>query len=111
MLAADVVEVDVDAAGCCLPQLVGHGPVVVVEGGVEAELAQPLHLLGRSGATNNARRAGGLGYLADYGPDRTCSPGHEDGVALLESGCEHQAGIGRQAGHPQDAEEGGFRSD
>jgi hypothetical protein len=86
VVAADVVEVDVDAVrGRCL-ELLGHGPALVVERGVEAVLLgeQP-DLVVRAGAADGPLGALEPGDLSDLAADRTGRSGDEDGVALWNS--------------------------
>ena len=108
VLAADVVEVDVDRS--VLAQLLADRAVVVVEGGVEAELlGQPAHLLGGAGRADHLRGAEVACHLAGERADGTGRTGHEDDVALLHLRDAGQPDVRRQAGHAEDPEVGGGR--
>ena len=55
VIAADVVVVDVDAVGGSLSKQLGNRAVVVVEGGVKTEVAQPGNLRVSTSRTDNPR--------------------------------------------------------
>ena len=55
MIATNVVVVDVNAIGGCLPKQLGTRTVVIVESGVEAELTQPGNLSVSASRTNDPR--------------------------------------------------------
>ncbi len=102
MVAADVVEVDVDPVRGGGAELLPHGAVLVVERGVEAVLVdEQLHLLRRAGGADHPRGALELGELPDLAADGAGGTGDEDGVALLEGGGAQQSGVGGEPGHAQ----------
>ena len=87
VLAADVVEVHVDAAVALpLPELLDDRAVVVIEGRVEAQFQQAGHLVRGPGAADDPGCPHGLGDLADERPDGSGGAGDEDDVARLEVG-------------------------
>ena len=68
VIAADVVEIDVDAVGCELAEAVPRLDGVVVER-LDPELVQPGDLLARPGAADD-RRAAKAGELGGGAADR-----------------------------------------
>src|SRR4051794_6266626 len=102
MVPADVVEVDVDAIGRRCRQQLGHRPGVVVEGGVEPELAgEPPHLLRAPGAADDPAGPAEPGELADQAADGAGGTRDEDVLARLEGGHAEQPGPGGETRHPQ----------
>ena len=111
VVAADVVEVDVDTVRGGLAQLLGDRAVLVVERRVEAVLLdEELDLLVGAGRADDPGGALELGDLADLAADGAGRAGDEDRVALLEGGGAQQTGVGGEAGHAEDAEVGGERA-
>ncbi len=105
VLAADVVEVDVDPVRCGLLQLVLDGAALVVEGGVEAvALDQLADLLVGPGRADDAGGALEPGDLADEAAHGAGGAGDEHRVALLEGGDLQEARVGREPGHAEDAQ-------
>ena len=80
-----------------------HHAVVVVEGGVEAELLEPGDLLRRAGAADHLAAAE-LDQLAHQAADSTGRAGDEDGLAGLQVGDSDEPGPRGEARHAQDAE-------
>ena len=80
------------------------GPVV--EGGVEADLAQPADLLLGARAADHPRRALELGDLAGHAAHRPGRAGNEDHVARLERGDVEHAHVGGQRRHAEHAQVG-----
>ena len=112
VLTADVVEVDVDAVGRRLAQLLRDRAVLVVERRVEPEVLDDVaHLLGRAGAADDPARAERLGDLADRAAHGAGRARHEDDVAGLDLRDAGQADVRREPGHPEHAEVGGCRCD
>ncbi len=109
MVASDVVEVDVDPVRSELGESGVRALLVVVEGVVEPQLAQPLELLRRSGAPDDAA-AGDARHLPCGAADGACCAGDEDGVALLRLAEDEQPVPGGEARHAEDAESGRDRS-
>jgi 6-phospho-beta-glucosidase len=101
VVAADVVEVDVDALGRGLAELAEDGGGLVVEGGVEADLAQPADLFIAAGAADHPGGALELGDLAGHAAHRAGRAGDEHYVARLQRGDVEQADVGRQRGHAE----------
>ena len=109
VLAADVVEVDVDAVRRGLAQQLGDLAVVVVERGVEAELVfDPRDLLGRAGGADHGV-ALELRDLAGERADGARGAAHEHHVALAQLRDVQQADVRGQARHPEHADERGLR--
>ena len=109
MVAADVVEVDIDALRCALEDLPFEVAVVVVEGVVEAEvLLEVADLLGAACAADSGA-ALDHGDLTHSAPYRACGAGDEHGFAFLERTDVQKPHVGCHAGHSQDAEIGGSR--
>lgn len=107
VVAADVLEVDVNALGSQALQGVGGGLLLVVEAAVEAELVddEVELLVGADGADDLEALA--LGNLADDLADGAGSGADEEGLALLGLADAVQAGPGGQTGHAQGTEEQG----
>ena len=110
-LAADVVEVDIDALRAMLAQRRAHVLVLVVDGRVEAEFVHQVAAL--VGAAGDADHAAALdpGHLPDHHPDRASGTGHHHGVAFLRGADVEQAEICGHAGHPEHAQVGGQRGE
>ena len=107
LLAADVVEVDVERA-VRLQQL-QRGAVAVVHRRVEAEVVgQPGHLLGGTGRSHHRARAEQPRHLPRDRPDRAGGTGDQHPVALAQPGDRRQPDVRREARHPEDAEVGGL---
>ena len=103
--AADVLEVDVDAAGRGAQQRRGQvGLGLVVDDMVDADLLQEGDLLGAAGRADH-RVALELGDLADDRAHRPGRAGDEHHVAVLQLGDLQQADVGGQARHAGDAQE------
>ena len=106
VLAADVVEVDVDAVRRGRAQQLVDRAVVVVEGGVEAELvAQVRDLVGRAGAADHAVAAQ-LGDLRGERADRAGGGRDPDDVAVAQLGGVQQPGVRGEADAAERAEVG-----
>jgi hypothetical protein len=109
-LAADVVEVHVDAVGREVAQRRARRRLVVVEARVEAELLEPGELLGAPGAADHPRPAQPRelsGEAAD-GPRRARD---EDRVAVLHLRDVGDADEGGETWHAEHAERGRERRD
>ncbi len=104
VIGADVVEVDVDAVRCRLPQLVHDGAVPVVERGVEPDLAEPADLVVAPGAADHPPGALEPGDLAGHAAHRARRAGHEHHLAGLERGDVEQAHVGGQRSHAENAQ-------
>ena len=105
VVAADVVEVDVDAAGSRDRELVGDRAVLVVERGVEAVAArEERDLLGRTGRADDAAGTLEPGDLADHRAHRSRGPGDEHAVSGHHRGHLEQPDVRRERRHPQHAE-------
>ena len=109
VVAAHVVEVHVDTVGRRVLELTTHVAVLVVERRVEAALLGALHLLRRTGRTDDARRALELRDLPHERTDGTRRARDEDRVARLELGRAQQAAVRGDARHAQHAEVRGRR--
>lgn len=111
VLAADVVEVDVDAIGRGGLELLCDRAVVVVERGVEADLVQQIaDLLRGSGAADDPGRAAQLGDLTDQRTHRSGRTGDEHDVAFLLLGDVDEPDVRGHAGHAGHVEVGARRS-
>ena len=101
MVAADVVEVDVDALGRGLLQRLANGRDLVVDHGVQADLvAQPARLVLGAGRAHHVTALD----LRDLGSDRTYRTGSgrdEHLLAFLELADVQQAAVGREPRHAQ----------
>ncbi len=110
VVAADVVEVDVDALRGGLGQQFAHRAGPVVEGGIEAELLREvLHLRRRSGAADHPARAEQPGHPADRAADRPCRRRHEDVLTGLQPRHPGQPDVRGESGTAEDAEVGAER--
>ena len=97
VVAADVVEIDVDPVRRGFPQQLGDRPVVVVERRVEPELLEQVRdLLRRARAPDDPVTAE-LRELGDDAPDRACRRRHPDLVALAQAGHPQEARVRREA--------------
>ena len=104
VVAADVVEIDVDPIRRGFPQKLGDRPIVVVERRVETELPEQVRdLLRRARAPDDPMTAE-LRELGDDAPDRACRRRHPDLVALTEAGHPQEARVRREAVGPEQAE-------
>ena len=93
MVAADIVEIDVDALRRGLHQLLDDRAGLVVDRGVGAELAHPGAFVRAAGRADHGH-ALRLGDLDDRRADRAGRGRDEDDVALLRLGDAEQAEIG-----------------
>ncbi len=107
VLGAHVVEVDVDAGGRGLAQLAQHRGGLVVEGGVEADLAQPADLVVAARAADHPGRALELGHLPGRAAHRAGRTGDEHHVTGPQRGDVEQADVGGQRGHAEHAQVSG----
>ena len=107
MLAADIVEVDIDAVGTMAGEFgIEAVDVPVIEGGVKARLVnQPCDLLVGPGAADGAA-ALDLGDLPGDGTDGTGCGGYEDRLTRYQAAYIEQPHLGGHARHTQGAEEG-----
>ena len=107
VVAADVVEVDVDPLGRRRLEADPHRTGLVVDGPVEARVVeQPAHLLRPAGAPDHERRALEPGQLPDEGPHRPGRRRHEHPVALAELADPQQARVCGEPRHTQDPQVG-----
>ena len=103
MLAADIVEVNIDSVGRDAIQLLECRTGLVVERGVEsAFVQQTLHFLRGPGGSNHAAAAQ-FRQLAGHIADGTGGTGNEDDVTCFHCN-KRQARPSRHAGHAQRAE-------
>ena len=109
MVAADVVEVDVDPVRCGFPQQLRDRACVVVERRVEAELAEQLRDLFRRARAPDHPVAAQLRELGDDAPDGARRRRHPDLVALTEAGHPQEARVRREAVGAEQAEVGLWR--
>ncbi len=103
-VAADVVEVDVDAVRRGVAQAGQDGAVLVVERGVEPEVVHEVIDLRRRAGAADDRVAAKLGELPDERSDRAGRARHEDDVPVGEGRDVEQPRVGGEPRHPQDAE-------
>ena len=103
MVAADIVEIDVDPLRRGLDQLLDDRPGLVVDRRVGAELAHPGDLVGAAGRADHGH-ALGLGDLHHRRSDRARRGRDEDDVAFLRLGDPEQPEIGGAAGEAEIAE-------
>ena len=101
MIATNVVVVDVNAIGGCLPKQLGTRTVVIVESGVEAELTQPGNLSVSASRTNDPRGTEQPCQLTNHRSDGSGSSRDEDGVTSLHLGGTGQASVGSEPSHSQ----------
>ena len=105
-LAADILEIDVDALRAGVLQLRREIGVAMIQALVEAELFLDVAaLVGAAGDADGAG-AGDLRDLADRGADRAGGRGHHHGFAGLRLADLVQARIGGHAGHAEHADGG-----
>ena len=105
VVAADVVEVDVDAVGSGCAQLLADRALFVVDRGVESVTAgEQLDLLVTSRRADDGLGAEESCDLARGGPHGTGGAGDEHDVARLHLRDLGQADIGGQARHAEHAE-------
>jgi hypothetical protein len=103
VLSADVVEVDVDRR--VLLEQPRHRSVVVVERGVEAELARhPVDLLGRTRRTDDLGRTEQPRHLPGGRADSAGGPGDEHRLARLHRRDPGEADVRRHARHAEHAQ-------
>src|SRR6187455_2638503 len=95
VVAADVVEVDVDAVRSDFGEGAPRALLAIVERLVEAELANPGDLLRRPGAPDHAA-AGDAGHLAGCAADGTGSPRDEHGLTLFRLAEDEESVPGRE---------------
>ena len=108
-LAAGVVEIDVDAFGKDLLELLAQAAGLVVDGRVEPEFVhQPTPLLGPARDADHPAPLD-LGDLADDRAHRSSRRRHHDGFAGLGAATLEQAEVGGEARHAKDAEQMGHR--
>jgi len=108
MLAADVVEVQVDAVGRGGAQLVDDGAVVVVEGVIEAVfLDQQPDLVRAAGGADHPGRAHQPGDLTNLAAHRARRTRHEHRLSRLQARNPGQSRIRREPGSAQHAQVGG----
>ena len=110
-VAADIIEVDIDALGAVFLQSLLHVAGFVVDRSVEAELVDQVAALVR--AAGNADRAAALDFrdLSDDGADGAGRAGYDNGLSGLRLAYFEQAEIGGQSRHSQRAEEDRQRGD
>src|SRR6185312_9080122 len=97
-VAADIVEIDVDALGGGGPQRLERGAVLVIDRGVEAEFgSQPLAFVLAAGDADDVA-ALDLRDLSDDRPDRTGGSRHHDSLAFPRLADVQEAKIGGEAG-------------
>ena len=101
--AADILEVDVDAAGAGGVELGGELGAVVEAGGVAQRLDGEAAFLGAAGDADGAG-AGEEGELAGDGAHGAGGGGDDDGLAGLGLADIGHAEIGGEARHPEQAE-------
>ena len=105
VLAADVVEVDVDAVRRGLAQQLGDRAVVVVERGVEAELvAQPRDLLGRARRSRSRCGPRSFAICPASEPTAPAAPHTNTTSPSLQLRDVQQPDVGGQARHPEHAQ-------
>ena len=108
-LAADVVEVDVDALRAVLREGGLHVLGLVIDGGIEAQvLDDVVAFLGSAGDADGAA-ALDLGDLAGDGADGAGGARKDDGLARLGLTDIQQAEVGRQSGHAEGTQVDGQR--
>ena len=105
-LAADVVEVHVDAVRSRCGELIGDRQLgrLVVDRRVEAQFVDEVRTLGRPAGDADDSRAAALG---DLGSDTSDGPGcrrHHHGVACLRSSDVEHSEVAGEAGHAEQAE-------
>ncbi len=105
VVAAYVVEVDVDPVGSELGQSLARFLLAVVEDPVEAELAEPGELLLGSGAADDTA-TGERGHLSGCASHRACRAGDEHRLALLRPAEGEDPVPRREPRHAQHAERG-----
>ena len=104
-VAADIVEIDVDALRRRGPQRLVGRAVLVIDRGVEAEFGgQPVALVLAAGDADDVASLD-LGDLADDRADRAGGGRDHDGLAFLGLADIEQAEIGGEAGDAVDAEQ------
>ncbi|MCY1298223.1 hypothetical protein D9M70_476970 [compost metagenome] len=105
-MAADILEIAVDAFGARGGELLGEIRSAVIDRRIEAEHVANESALVRT--TRNADRARALdaGDLADGRADGAACGGHDDRLARLRLADRQQSCIGGEAGHAQNAERG-----
>ena len=103
VVAADVVEVDVDPLRSGLLQRRQQRPGLVVDRSVESRVVQePAHLLRTARAPDDQRRALEPGQLSRQRTDRPSRCGHEHPVPGTELSDAQQPRVGGEAGHTED---------
>ena len=103
MVAADIVEIDVDPLGRGVRQRLDDRPGLVVDRRVGAEREHPFAFVGAAGRADHIH-ALGLGDLHHRRSDRAGGGRDEDDVALLRLGDPEQPEIGGAAGEAEIAE-------
>ena len=105
MIAADIVEIDVDAVGRCGGEALEDRPSLVVDHVVGAERARRTRICSAPPAEPITVMPLALATWTTTEPDGTRGGRHEHDVALLRARRVEQAEIGGRAGHPEHAEE------
>ena len=105
-VAPDVVEVHMDPVWAVLPQRGLHVLVLVVDGGVEAELVDDVCAFLRTAGDAHGAAPLDARDLAHHLADRARSRRNDDGLAGLGLADFEQAEIGGHARHAEDAERG-----
>src|SRR4029079_16245128 len=100
-LAADVVEIDIDAVRTVLLEAVAHAAGLVVDAGVETQLLDHPFALGRTARAADGAAALDLRALPDGLADRTRGARDDDRLAGRRSPDVHQPEV---AGHARHAE-------
>ena len=99
-LAADVLEVHVDAVGAGGGQLLRQVGVVAVEAGIEAQLVDHRAALGRAAGNPDHPAAQDLRDLPDRRAHRAACGGHDHRLAGLRPADVGQAHVGGEARMP-----------
>ena len=95
MIAANIVEVDIDTVGCGDRKLFADIDFLVIKGLViSVLLRQQSDFFGRTSRTDNSARAQLLGNLANRGTHGASSTGDKDGIAFFHACNRGQAHIG-----------------
>ena len=94
MVAADVVEIDIDAFRRGPAQEIAHRPGLVVERGVQPELVQEVRDLLVGARASDDPVAADLGHLGGEAADGAGRGGDPDDVAVAQSGDVEEADVG-----------------
>ena len=103
-LAADVLEVDVDALGAGRLQVALEVARLVVDAGIEAEFLHDVVALRLAAGDADRAAAPGLGELADHAADRAGGGGHHDRLPGLRRADFLHAEPGRESRHAEAAQ-------